>query len=164
MLTSHELIGFMNPERADHIVQFVFDSDKPLYKATLAAVADARKLRPVFFQKQPKLNRHKVMLETLSRPNMEPAAANFLRGWLMREQTALLIDFLDALGLEHEEGVLEDIPDAVEDEKLKSAVDTILEKHPQDIVVIYLNAFHSMNAQIWGNLDSMLKDDPRLQF
>jgi len=45
MLTSHELLGFMSPNLATEILAYAFESDKPLYKATLQAVAEARKLR-----------------------------------------------------------------------------------------------------------------------
>ena len=44
MLTSHELIGFMSPALANDILNFTFESDKPAYKATMAAVAETRKV------------------------------------------------------------------------------------------------------------------------
>src|ERR1035441_4307212 len=37
MLSSHELLGFMSPALANDILSFIFESDKPAYKATLAA-------------------------------------------------------------------------------------------------------------------------------
>jgi hypothetical protein len=40
MLTSHELYGFMSPNLALDILTYTFESDKPLYRATLQAVAD----------------------------------------------------------------------------------------------------------------------------
>ena len=48
MLTSHELFGFMSPRLANEIITFTFESEKPVYRATLNAVAEARHLRPVF--------------------------------------------------------------------------------------------------------------------
>ena len=42
MLTSHELLGFMSPSLAQEILGFAYESDKPLYKTTLAAVALSR--------------------------------------------------------------------------------------------------------------------------
>ena len=35
MLTSHELFGFMSPGLADDILNFIHESDKPVYKAGL---------------------------------------------------------------------------------------------------------------------------------
>ena len=45
MLTSHELFGFMSPALAGDILSFVFETDKPGYKATMAAVAEAKRVR-----------------------------------------------------------------------------------------------------------------------
>ena len=36
MLQSHELLGFMSPALANDILSFIFESDKPSYKAALA--------------------------------------------------------------------------------------------------------------------------------
>ena len=47
MLTSHELFGFMSPALANDILSFAFEADKPTYKSTLNAVAQARHVRPV---------------------------------------------------------------------------------------------------------------------
>ena len=40
MLTSHELFGFMSPALANEILTYTHDTDKPLYQATLGAVAN----------------------------------------------------------------------------------------------------------------------------
>jgi hypothetical protein len=43
----------MSPALALEILTYVYETDKPLYRATLGAVAEARKLRPVFLERQP---------------------------------------------------------------------------------------------------------------
>src|SRR3954469_8246380 len=128
MLTSHELLGFMSPNLAGEILAYAFESDKPLYKATMQAVAEARKLRPVYLERQPKTQRHSLMLATLARPSSEMMTANLLRAWLLKKHQGLLAGFLDGLGIPHKEGVVEDLPKTVDDPKLKTAVDSILEK------------------------------------
>jgi hypothetical protein len=164
MLNSHELFEFMSADLATQIVEDAFGSDKDTYKATIAAVAQTRKLRPVFLQRQPKNARNKTILETLSRPGMAQAADNLLRNWLIKNQTKMLKDFLDATGIEHEDGVVEDLPEEVSDEQVKQGIDSILEKHSKENVIVYLHAFNSMNDCTWKNLDSMLQSDERLQF
>ena len=79
MLTSHELIGFMSPALANDILNFTFESDKPAYKATMAAVAEARKLRPVFLERQPREARQTMMLAALARPTLARRVRAFLR-------------------------------------------------------------------------------------
>ena len=163
MLTSHELIGFMSPALAEQIISFAFESDKPLYRTALNAVAEARKVRPVFLERQPRTQRHATMLSVLTRPSMELIAGNLIRQWLVKKQSAMLAQFLDALGIAHKEGVVDDLPATMDDEKLKSAVEGLLAKHPPEVVAVYLLAFNEMNEANWPNLKTMLEADPRLQ-
>jgi len=163
MLTSHELLGFMSPALATDILQFTFESDKPAYKATVAAVAQAKHVRPVFLERQPRETRHVAMLAMLTKPILDAAAAALLRAWLVKKHKALLMDFLNALDIPNEEGVVEDLPAAVDDAKLKAAVETVLGKFPHEVVAVYLNAFNDMNTANWPNLKHLLESDSRLQ-
>ena len=163
MLTSHELLGFMSPPLALDILTYAYETDKPLYRATLGAVAEARKLRPVFLERQPRPQRHTTMLATLTRPALELVAGNLLRVWLLKKHKQMLADFLDALGIAHQEGVVEDLPATMDEAKIRAAVDTLLGKYPPEVVSVYLHAFSEMNTVGWPPLKTMLESDPRLQ-
>jgi hypothetical protein len=163
MLTSHELLGFMSPALAADILSFTFESDKPAYKATMAAVAEAKRVRPIFLERQPRAERHATMVASLSRPNLDTAAAALIRAWLVKKHEAMLVDFLNALGIAHERGVVEDLPGEMADEKLKAAVEILAGKYPNEVVAVYLNAFNDMNAASWPNLKAILETDARLQ-
>jgi hypothetical protein len=163
MLTSHEIIGFMSHKLALEILACAFESDKPLYHATLNAVAEARKLRPVFFGRQPRTERHELMIQTLARPALEAVSANLLRTWLLKKYGAMLGDFLEALGIAHKEGVVEDLPATMDDAKLQAAVDLLLTRYSPEVVAVYLQAFNDMNEADWPNLKAMLESDKRLQ-
>jgi len=163
MLKSHELFGFMSPGLANEIIMFTFESDKPTYRATLNGVAEARHLRPVFLERQPKTQRHATMVATLARPALDLIAGGLLRNWLLKKHKGMLVDFLNALGIKNEEGVVENLPEGMEDAKLKSAIEVLLAKYPPEAVAVYLNAFNDMNEANWGNLKTILESDPRLQ-
>jgi hypothetical protein len=163
MLTSHELLGFMSPNLANDILSYTYDSDKPLYRTILGAVAEARKLRPVFLERQPRTQRHTTMLATLARPSLDLVTGSLIRTWLLKKYTSMLGDFLDALGIAHKEGVVEDLPAAMDDAKLRVAVETLLSKYPPEVVAVYLNAFNDMNEVEWPNLKTLLESDKRLQ-
>jgi len=81
-----------------------------LYRTALNAVAEARKLRPTFFERTPRAARHKEMAVMLSRPRLELISANMLREWLMKHQIPMLAAFLDALAITHKDGAVEDLP------------------------------------------------------
>jgi hypothetical protein len=162
MLSSHELFGFMSPALALEILTYAHESDKPLYRASLNAVAEARKLRPVFLERQPRAQRHATMLATLSRPALDLFTGNLIRNWLLKKHKTMLVDFLDALAIPHNEGVVEDLPKTIEDAKLNTAVAALLAKYPPEAVAVYLHAFNDMNEVEWPNLKAMLDSDPRL--
>ena len=163
MLTSHELLGFMSPSLAQDILNYAYESDKTLYRTTLAAVADARKLRPVFMERQPRTQRHAAMITTLTRPSLELITGNLIRAWLLKKYNGMLVDFLNSLGIAHKEGVVDELPPTIEDEKLKVAVAELVNKYPPEVVAVYLNAFNEMNEVEWTNLKTMLEQDSRLQ-
>jgi hypothetical protein len=163
MLTSHELFGFMSPNLAGEIITFAFETDKPTYRATLNAVAEARHLRPVFLERQPKIQRHAAMIATLARPALDLAAGGLIRIWLLKKHKAMLVDFLNALEIKNEEGVVENLPESMDDVKLKSAIEMLVAKYPPEAVAVYLNAFNEMNEANWANLKSILESDLRLQ-
>ncbi len=164
MLTAHELFGFMSPALSSQILETTYEFDRENYRVTLAAVAEARKLRPAFFERKPRNERHADMAAMLAKPRLDLAASNLIRVWLIKKHTQMLVDFLDALAIEHKEGVVDDLPATVEDAKLKQAIEKLLAKYPREEVAVYLNAFYSMNDVSWPNLKSLLENDPRLQF
>lgn len=153
----------MSPALANNILSFIFESDKPAYRATVAAVAEAKHVRPVFLERQPRDQRHTTMLSALTKPQLDAAAGAFIRAWLVKKHVAMLIDFLNALEIKNENGVVEDLPGSVDDAKLKAAVEILLGKYPHETVAVYLNAFNDMNAAGWPNLKVLLESDTRLQ-
>ena len=153
----------MSPSLGTEILSWAYEDEKPVYKATLKAVADARKVRTVFLQRQPRTDRHVGMLDVLTKPRMEIAASTLLRTWLLKGKKQLLVDFLNALEIEHEDGVVDDLPETMDETKVKGAVDSILEAYPQEVVAVYLNAFNGINETNWPALNSMLEADHRLQ-
>jgi ribonuclease HIII len=73
------------------------------------------------------------------------------------------VDFLNALEIKNENGVVDELPKEIDDAKLKSAVEALLAKHPHEAAAVYLNAFNDMNEANWANLKTMLETDKRLQ-
>ena len=163
MMTLNEIIGFMSPDLANEILDDTFKEDKQLYKAISGEVAGALKLRPVFFEQKARSERNKIILDMLTRPRMQASAATLLRGWLVKTEAPMLADFLDTIGIPHKNGVVEDFPETVDEAKVNAAVDKLLEKYPQEKVLVYLNSFSAMNDAPWEPLNKRLREDKRLQ-
>jgi len=164
MLNSFELLGFISSDLSNQILSDSSEDNREVYDATLGGVAKLRRMRPQFLRSQPKPARHKLMIESLRRPAFEEVASQLLRGWLIKHQKNMLILFLDTLNIQHEDGVVEDLPNEISDEGLDKAINTLLEQNEREIVVLYLHAFQSMNDSGWSNLEAALETDERLEF
>lgn len=164
MYKPHEIFARMPAETASQLMNFVLEKEKPLYKATIDSLAKQRKLRPVFIERKPREERQAWMREALGRKANEGVAAHLLQIWLIGAHKALLCDFLDALGIAHDEnGTIEDLPDAPPREKLQAAVETLLAKHDRGLVAVYLHAFQALDENGWPTLEAVLSEDERLR-
>ena len=78
----------------------------------------------------------------------------------------MLTSFLDKLEIEHDgEGSVEgDLPDQLDAEKLKEAVEEMIEKNSEEEVKIYLTLFQAQRPDGWTELQSLIDADERLSF
>ena len=162
-MAPHELFAAMSPALSTEIFEYTHTNEKQLYHGALDVVAQMRKVRPVFLERQPRAERYATMRAVLSRPNAALVADNLIRNWLLKKHNAVLIDFLDSLKIKHDKGVVETIPQSVDDAVLKQGVDVLLAKYPAETVALYLHAFNDMDEARWKNLNEILASDPRLK-
>jgi len=164
-MAPHEIFSQMPAAVAWQIFGFLFEKEKPLYKATIEALAKKRNLRPVFVERKPREERFAWMKDALSKVVNDPVAAHLLQVWLVGAQSAVLCDFLDALGIKHDDnGTVESLPSAPAKEALAAAVDTLFAKHDAGIVAVYLHTFQALHEEGgWSTLAELLESDARLK-
>ncbi len=164
MLKPHDIFARMPAPSADQLFGFLHEREKPLYKATIDTLAKQRKLRPVFVERKPRAERHEWMRDVLGKKANEPVAAHLLQIWLVGAHAPLLCDFLDALGIAHDEnGTIEKLPSAPPKEKLAEVVASLFAKHDAGVIAVYLHAFQALDDAGWSTLDELLAEDPRLK-
>jgi len=160
----YEIFAALPPAITEQLFSFVHDQEKPLYKATIDTLAKQRKLRPIFVERKPRAERHAWMKDVLGRKVNEAVAAHLLQIWLVGAHAKLLCDFLDGLGIAHDEnGTIEALPPAPSKEALVKAIDPLFEKHDPTIVAVYLQAFQALDDTGWPSLAGLLAQDARLQ-
>jgi len=164
MYSTHEIFSRMPASAATLLFSHLADNEKPLMKATVDTLCKQRKLRPVFIERKPKAERFAWLREACGRKQNESVAAHLLQIWLVGTQKQLLCDFLDGLGITHDEhGTVEELPAAPEKAKLAEVVNTLLEKHDPAVVAVYLHAFLATSDADWTALDELLGEDARLK-
>lgn len=96
-----------------------------------------------------KKTRYLVNLPQIS----DAVAARALVNYHLGLQRPMMADFLDALGIAHEEGLIKDEtvvkPDS---DRLKAAADQVAAKYPAEDVSLYFSTLVSQDPETWGGL------------
>src|SRR5678816_3746262 len=87
----------------------------------------------------------------------EILAARLLVSYHLAHQRPMMGAFLDALGIAHEEGLINDEDmEAPPAERLAQAAKTLEEKFPADDVALYLSTLWWQDPETWGGLDVLI--------
>ena len=137
----------------------------PVYKTVVQGLAQQRHLRPAFVERKPPQERYAWLHAALGSKLSDTLAAHLLQTWLLGAHKPLLCDFLDSLGISHDEdGTVEELPESPATEKLREVITELLTKYPVETVAVYLHAFHDMDSTVsWPPLGEVLADDERLR-
>ena len=82
----------------------------------------------------------------------EAMAARLLVAYHLEHQRPMMGAFLDALGITHENGVIQEDDVKPEEAKLAPAVDAIEKAYPAEDVSLYLNVLLCQDPGTWGGL------------
>jgi hypothetical protein len=159
----YEICGRVSPELMNSILGFLLEQEKPVYKAMIQNLATRRKLRPIFIERKPKIERHIWIQQALSSKSSDELAIQLLQIWLLGAYREMICEFLDLLEIKHDgKGVVEDLPPEPSREALAETIAKLLEKHQREVVAVYLHAFQAMDETGWATLEEELRDDKRV--
>jgi hypothetical protein len=163
-MKSHEIFQAMSPVLAVEVLTYLQREQTPVYKTAVQGLAQQRRLRPAFVERKPPRERFTWLHTALGRKLSDTLAAHLLQAWLLGARKPLLCDFLDSLGISHDEdGTVEELPESPAKEKLREVITELLTKYPAETVAVYLHAFHDMDSTVsWPPLGEVLADDERL--
>jgi hypothetical protein len=88
----------------------------------------------------------------------ETMAARALIVYHLAAQRPMMGAFLDALGIAHEEGVIQADDVKPDPDKLAPSVEQIASVYPQTDVALYLNTLLCQDPDTWGGLRSVLDE------
>ena len=163
-MNAHEIFQKIDRDFAEEIISFFRQESRDVYKTTVATLAAEKKLRPIFIRKKPAAAQVDWLIKTLKQKTSNSVGDHLLQVWLLKAQKDMLIKFVDHLGIEHdEEGAVDDLPESIDAEKLKSGVDLLLENHPPHLVTLYLEVFQIQRSGGWPEIAALLESDARLR-
>ena len=161
---AYELFQNIKPSIIQDMFQWFRDEDRNLYKTALNSLATNRKLRLAFLQKKPVTEQISWMHKNLQLKSCDMIGEHLLQVYFMKGQEDMLVTFCDALDIAHDgKGQVEgELPESLNSEKLKTAVNSLLEKNDPALVALYLHTFNIQTPEGWKELGEVLENDERL--
>jgi hypothetical protein len=104
----YQIFAAMPPERARELFAALAEQAPGAWAQTLALAAGALRARPVFLRRLPFERRAEAARRALARVASDPVAEEMLAAYFLECRKPLLVEWLDRLGLAHEEGALRD--------------------------------------------------------
>ncbi|MCH2171544.1 hypothetical protein MK489_12240 [Myxococcota bacterium] len=159
-MRSYQVFANMSPECAERMLRALSDKSPMIFAQALATASAAMKARPVYLKRQPFPKRAAAVRRALSRVAANPIADEVLAIYFLECQPDLLTEWLDRVGLEHEEGSLKaETPEAPEEAALKSAIGEYLSADDNPDRPVLLQAFAAQAAIEWPVLDAQFEVD-----
>jgi hypothetical protein len=161
-MKASELFTLISPELRSEIISHMDTQHPAAYRLVLTQLAAARKMRPVFMAKKSKAEQIAFLEKMLGVRSHHEATLQVIQLWLLKGQQDMLGTFLDAVGIEHKEGEVENLPEEISDAAAKKGVDALLVKFAPDRAAVYLHMFQTQKAGGFPSLTKAIEEEPKL--
>jgi hypothetical protein len=156
-MRSYQIFASMAPEQAAVLLKALSEKQPGVYAQAVAAAGAALKARPVYLQRQPFEKRAEAVRRALSRVAANIVSGEILAVYFLECRRQLLMEWLDLVGLEHEEGTLKaDAPPQPPPAQLERAVQRFLAADDDADRSLLLAAFCAQDAIEWPGLEALL--------
>lgn len=158
-MKAYQVFARMTPERTHALLEGLREGAPAVYTQALAAASAWLRARPHFVLKQSPAKRAKLVRQALARVSTSVVAEEILAAYFLQVKKALLIEWLDAIGLAHEDGALQaDAPPEPPRDALEKAVAAFRAK-PDDAAdrALLLEAFAAQSAIDWPALEELIR-------
>ena len=157
-MRSYQVFASMSRDHAITMMRALSKASPAMFRQAVDAAALAIKARPVYMRRQPFEKRAEAVRRAMSRVAANPVADELLAVYFLECRKELLVEWLDLVGLAHEDGTLEDDEPAQPQEKaLLSAADRYLAADDDADRELLLRAFAAQQVVEWPVLDARLE-------
>ena len=155
----HQIFAEMSPEKCEQVMAKIAKEAPEVFRQTVSTAATTLKFRPQYLWKQPIPKRVAAVRRVLSRAGSNSLAEELLAIYFLKCRLDLLTEWLDLMGLAHEDGMLTDdetpCPDAV---LLEKNVKEFRAGNDDDCDLL-LQVFAGQAAIDWPPLDKILAEN-----
>jgi hypothetical protein len=156
----HQVFARMTPERAVELLGAIKQKLPAVYTQAVGAACVTLHARPQFMMKQPADKRAHFVRQALSRVAAAPIAEEVLAAYFLEVKRDLLVEWLDAVGVEHENGALkQDEPPCPPRAELEAALARFRAGEGSADRELLIEAFAAQSAVSWPLLDELIGVD-----
>jgi len=154
----NQIFAAMPQDRCEHVMSQISEASPDAFKQIVQSAAIALKFRPQYLLKQPASSQIRSLRRVLARVGSGRLAEELLAIYFLKCHLELLTEWLDLLGLKHEEGILQDdvieSPDPSEVEKHVATFRSVSEDEDRELL---LQTFSAQAAIDWPALDALVE-------
>ena len=156
-MRSYQIFAAMPPDRAATFLSGLSENAPQMFKQALLAASASMNARPTYLLKQPFEKQVGAVRRALSRVAANGVAEEILAVYFLECRKELLVEWLDLLGIAHEDGILEaDSPIAPKRAELQQARDAFCGVDDDADRSLLLRAFAAQSAIDWPDLEALL--------
>lgn len=160
-MKAYQVFARMTPERTEALLEGLREGAPVIYTQALAAASAWLRARPKFVLKQSAEKRAKLVRQALARVSTSLVAEEVLAAYFLQVKKPLLVEWLDAIGLEHEEGGLKaDAPPEPARDVLEKAIASFRKADDHADRELLLEAFAAQSAIDWPTLEALIEASP----
>jgi hypothetical protein len=157
-MRAFQIFASMTPEHCEEVFTKIAKQSPATFTQAVYAAAATMKARPQFLAKQPFPKRAASVRRALARVASNSIAEEMLAVYFLECENKVLIEWLDGLGIAHEEGTLkEEAPPQPEEAKLREAIASFRGDGGDPDRLLLLQAFAAQSAIDWPILDEILE-------
>jgi hypothetical protein len=152
----HQIFGEMTQEKCEQVMGKISEEAPEVFRQTVTTAATTLKFRPQYLWKQPISKRVASVRRVLARAGSNPLGEELLAIYFLKCRLELLTEWLDLVGLAHEDGMLtEDESPCPDANVLEEKVKEFRSGNDEDCDLL-LQVFAGQAAIDWPALDEIL--------
>lgn len=159
----YHLFQNISPELQAEILGHLETQHKSAFDLAVVQLCGIKKYRPVFIQRKPIEAQRKFVLENLRIKTGNDLAGQVIQLWLLKGQQDMLKVFLDAVGIEHKDGEVENLPEEIKESAAKKGIKALLDAYTPERVAVYLHTFQTQRPGGWDGITKAMEAEPKLK-
>ncbi len=158
-MTYNEIWKAMGPEDRLKAGEAFWAENGPQQQGAMQLLAKRYSFRPKTLKALPPERKARMLVELTLPPDITML---LIAAFHLTHRKELLTDFLDALGIKHKEGFLDENTDATAPtaETMSKAVEEVKAKYPARDVELYFETLYMQDPGFWKELEPHLAKSP----